>query len=228
MEKLLLIFFTGVTAGFINVNAGGGSLITLPALIFLGLSPAMANCTNRIAIFCGTFSATANFKNKGIFDWKLGCYLSLPAVVGAIIGSSIVVRIPDNIFRIILPSVMILILIIILLNPKNSINHSPKELTMKKKILLGISFFGIGIYGGFIQVGVGFIIMAVLTLITGWSLVTINSLKVFIVMVYTIVSLPIFIFYGKVDVLLGVVLSLGSILGSYLGSNFVIAKGDKW
>ena len=226
--KLIIIFLTGLVAGFINVNAGGGSLLTMPALIFLGLPSAVDNGTNRIAILIGAISATATFKKKGISDFKFAFELAIPALIGAIIGSSIVISIPDRIFNVILSCVMIMILLVIVINPRDKIKRVIEDLSTKRRFVAGVAFFFIGIYGGFVQAGVGFLIIATLSLITGLSLVRINSLKVFIVLIYTAFALGVFIMNGKINLFIGFILAAGNALGAYLGTHFAVAKGDKW
>ena len=228
LPKLLLILVVGVVTGFINTNAGGGSLLTLPMLIFLGLPSAVANGTNRLAILFGAISATTNFKKKGMFDWKFGMELAIPALIGAVIGSSIVISLPDRMFKLILSFAMMVVLAIIIINPRSKIEKTFKNIGLKKRILAMIVFFFIGIYGGFVQAGVGFIIIAALSLMTGLSLVRINALKVFVVLIYMIFSLTIFIVNGKINLPMGLALAAGNAIGAYLGSNFAVAKGDKW
>ncbi|MBU4311876.1 MAG: sulfite exporter TauE/SafE family protein [Candidatus Omnitrophica bacterium] len=226
--KLILIFFAGIIASFINVNAGGGSLLTLPALIFMGLPSAVANGTNRIAILVGAISATRKFKNKGIFDWRFGLELAIPALIGAIIGANIAINIPDRLFNTILSCVMILVVTVIILDPQKRMKKAFEETTKAKKFIAGVAFFFVGFYGGFIQLGVGFLIMATLTLITGLSLVRINALKVFVVLIYTVFSLAIFVFNGKINLPVGIALSAGHAIGAHLGATFAVKKGDKW
>ncbi|MGD9679196.1 MAG: sulfite exporter TauE/SafE family protein [Vulcanibacillus sp.] len=226
--SILLILIAGIIAGFLNVIAGGGTLLTMPILIFLGLPSAVANGTNRVALTVQNIVAVLNFKKYGYFDWKLGVLLGIPALFGSIIGSMLAISIPDEIFNKILAVTMLLILGLILWQPEKKFKAYMEKLTLKRKIIAVIVFFFIGIYGGFIQAGVGFIIMASLTLITGLSLVKINSLKVFIVLVYMIVSLGIFIFNGQVNWLYGFILAIGSGIGAWMGSKFSVKKGDKW
>ncbi|NQU95933.1 MAG: sulfite exporter TauE/SafE family protein [Candidatus Omnitrophica bacterium] len=228
LPKLLLILVVGVVTGFINTNAGGGSLLTLPMLIFLGLPSAVANGTNRLAILFGAISATTNFKKKGIFDWKFGLELAIPALIGAAIGSSIVISLPDRTFKLILSFAMMVMLAVIIINPRSKIEKAFENVGLKKRILAMIAFFFIGIYGGFVQAGVGFIIIATLSLMTGLSLVRINALKVFVVLIYMIFSLTIFIVNGKINLPMGLALATGNAIGAYFGSNFAIAKGDRW
>jgi uncharacterized membrane protein YfcA len=228
--EYILILAAGLAAGFINTVAGGGSLITLPILIFMGLPSATANGTNRIALMAQNISAIANFKRKGFFYPKLVFLLGLPAIIGSIIGSNIAVNLPDEIFNKTLGIVMIFVLILIVIRPEKKFlkNHEFEELIGKRKIISLIVFFFIGIYGGFIQAGVGFILIVSLSLITGLSLVKINSIKVAIIAMYTVSALIIFIINGNVDWGLGILLAIGNSTGAYLGSNFSVKKGDKY
>ncbi|KJS22880.1 MAG: integrase [Clostridiaceae bacterium BRH_c20a] len=227
--KIILILATGTAAGFLNVLGGGGSLLTIPMLIFLGLPSAMANGTNRVALLVQDIVAVANFRSKGFFDLKLSLTLAIPALVGSIIGSKIAISLPDEIFNKILALVMFAVLFLAIKQPqKKIISEEEGKLSPDRKIPSMIAFFFIGIYGGFIQAGVGFIIIAALTLITGMSLVRINSLKVFIGGLFILSSLLVFIISGKIDWSLGLTLAIGNSLGAWLGSNFAVVKGDKW
>lgn len=225
---IALIAAVGIVAGFLNTVAGGGSLITMPVLIFLGLPSAVANGTNRVAIMSQCIVAVTNFRSKGYFDWKLGLMLAVPAAAGAIVGSGIAVSLPDDIFNKVLAVVMLIVLGLIIWNPQKKLKKKEEALGTKEKVIGMIVFFGVGVYGGFIQAGVGFIMIAALTLLTGYSLVRINSMKVFIVAVYMVFSLIVFIVSGKVDWVLGLSLAVGNSIGGYLGSNFSVKKGDKW
>ncbi len=226
--KVILILLTGTAAGFLNTLAGGGSLITLPVLIFLGLPSAIANGTNRIALMVQNIVAVTNFKRKGYFNLNFGLMLAIPAMIGSIIGSKIAVELPDAIFNKILAIVMVIVLTLILWNPKKKFEANIEKMTLKSRISAMVAFLFVGIYGGFIQAGVGFIVIVTLSLITGLSLVKINSLKVFVVAFYMISSLTVFIINGKVNWILGLTLAIGNGFGAWLGSNFAVSKGDKW
>lgn len=228
MKYIPVVVLAGIAAGFLNTVAGGGSLLTMPVLIFLGLPSAVANGTNRVALMAQNIIAIMNFRHKGFFDWKLSVMLAIPAVFGAMIGSKIAISIPDSIFNRLLAIVMIMVLILTIWNPQKKLESKEIVLDRKKKIIGCIAFFFVGIYGGVIQAGVGFIIIASLTFITGFSLVKINSLKVFIVAVYMVSSLCVFVFNGKVNWIYGLSLAIGNGIGAYLGSNFSVNKGDKW
>jgi uncharacterized membrane protein YfcA len=226
--RIVLIAAVGVAAGFLNTVAGGGSLITMPILIFLGLPSAVANGTNRVAVMSQSVAAVANFRSKGYFDWKLSLLLAVPAAAGAIVGSGIAVSLPDDIFNKALAVVMLIVLALIVWNPQKRQKKERETVGTKEKVIGMIVFFGVGVYGGFIQAGVGFIMIAALTFLTGHSLARINSMKVFIVAVYMLFSLVVFILSGMVDWVLGLSLAFGNRIGGYLGSNFSVKKGDRW
>jgi len=225
-----LILATGVAAGFMNTLGGGGSLLTLPMLIFLGSPAAVANGTNRIALIVQNIVGVGNFRRKGFFYPKLGIILAIPAVIGSLIGARLAISIPEELFQKILAVIMIVVLVLILTRPEKRFlkEIEGENLSTARLIVSIVVFFGVGVYGGFIQAGVGFIIISALALITGMSLVKINSLKLFIVLIYVFSSFVVFIAHGKVDWILGFTLAIGNALGAYLGSNFAVSKGDKW
>ncbi|MFN2339797.1 MAG: sulfite exporter TauE/SafE family protein [Halanaerobium sp.] len=227
LTKILLILAAGVSAGFINTMAGGGSLITLPLLIFLGLPAAVANGTNRVALLVENLTAVINFRDKGYFDYKFALLLAGPAVIGSLIGAQIAISISEQLFNQILAVIMFIMLILILWNPAKNIKISKGNRDQKRKLISSFVFFLIGIYGGFMQAGVGIIIIAALSLLTGFSLVKINSLKVFIVAFYILSSLSIFIFNGKINWGIALLLALGNGTGSWLASTLAVEKGEK-
>ena len=225
-----LILAAGIIAGFMNTLGGGGSLLTLPALIFLGLPAATANGTNRIAILIQNVVAVTNFRRKGYFYPKLSIILGIPAIIGSIFGARFAVTISGELFERILAIVMIIVLVLILTRPEKRFikEIEGEKLDTVRLVISMIVFFGVGFYGGFIQAGVGFIFIVALTLLTGMSLVKVNSLKVFIILIYTISSLIIFLMNGKVELIPGLTLAAGNSIGAYIGSNFAVSKGDKW
>jgi len=223
----LIIVAAGFAAGFINTLAGGGSLISLPILIFMGLPPTVANASNRIALFSQNVFAVLGFRSKGVSAYPYSLWLGLSALVGAIIGAKLAVDINDDLFNKILAIIMVLVVLTMIFNPVKS--GQQEERTSTKHTIIGlIVFFFIGIYGGFIQVGVGFVIMAALTSVNGFSLVKTNSAKVFIVLVYTTAALAVFIWEDKIDWFYGIVMAVGNSTGAWFASRWSVNKGDKW
>ncbi len=222
---ILLLVAVGIVSGFVNVIAGGGSLISVPVLIFLQLPSAVANGTNRLAILSQNITAVKKFKDKGFFDTKLNILLSATSIPGAIAGSLSAVNIQDALFNKILAIIMIMVMITTFIGNVKRKNSSD---IAKNPFWLAVSFLFIGFYGGFIQAGVGFIIIAALSIIGQLSLVKTNSVKVFVTLIYTIPSLLIFIVSGKVHWLYGAALAAGNAFGGWFGGHVSITKGDTW
>ena len=224
----LVIFIVGIAAGFANTVAGGGSLLSLPVLIFMGLPSSVANATNRVAIIMQNIFAVSGFKSKGVSTFPYSLYLGLSALVGAIIGARIAVDISSDLFNQILSIVMLLVVIITIFNPFKKTQQIEEIMTFNRKALALVVFFFIGIYGGFIQAGVGFLMIAALTSINGFSLVKTNSAKVFVALIYTSAAIIVFIIEDQINWEYGIVLATGNSLGGWIGSRWSVNKGDKW
>lgn len=222
-----MLAFAGVGAGFINVVAGGGSLITLPLMIFLGLPPNVANGTNRVAVFAQNVVAVTNFNKKGVSSKGYGVLIGISALLGAIIGAWLAVDIPERLFNRILSVVMVLVAILLVSKSKFE-GSGAERLTKKHQTLGALTFFFIGIYGGFLHAGIGFIIMLALVKINRFNLVKTNSIKVTVALIYTLAALGVFIWQDVIDWKVGVILAAGNATGGWLGSNFSIKKGEVW
>ena len=228
--QIPLILITGIAAGFLNVMAGGGSLLTLPMLIFLGLPAAKANGTNRIAIVIQCASGVAGFHRKGFSDFRFSALLVLPAIAGALIGANIAIDMPEVMFKRMLAAIMVGVLGLTLFSSarKSQGESVTPCVSWKRKIAAMFVYFFIGIYGGFIQAGVGFIIIAALTSINSYDLVRANAIKLFVSFFYNLVALGVFIQSGNVDPFLGLTLALGNATGAWFGSHWAVDRGEKW
>ena len=224
--QLLILFFVGIAAGFINVNAGGGSTLTLPTLIFLGLDASVANGTNRIAILFQNISAVSSFKKETYSQFYISFKLALMTLPGAIVGAYFAINISNEAFEIVLAAIMIGVIISMII-PRKKIEVSPDG-KGKQSWLVFLSMFGIGFYGGFIQVGVGFLLMAALHHIMKLNLVYVNMHKVFIVLLYTVPALIIFILSDNVNWILGLSLAAGNMIGAWWGAKYSIKGGEKY
>jgi hypothetical protein len=225
--QLVILFFVGLLTGFINILAGGGSLLTLPVLIFLGLPAAMANGTNRVAVVLQNIVAIAGFHQQNVFPWRISLLSAIPSTIGAIIGAQLAVDVPDVLFKQILAGVMIGVLIIILVDPSKRARTGRKRMAGLRLALFALGFFGVGLFGGFIQAGVGFLIIS-LMLPAGFDLLATNAVKVFVVFLFTVAALIVFILHGQVNYLLGVSLGVGSAVGALLATRFAVTKGHAW
>ena len=225
--QLPLLFIVGVVAGILNVLAGGGSLLTLPLLIFMGLPSAVANGTNRIAIFCQNIFAIRGFRKLGVMPVQLALLCTPPALIGSWVGANLAISLDDLMFKRILAVIMIGVLIFTALDPMKRFRRENVTFGLWRKVLIVISFFGVGIYGGFVQAGVGFLVITAL-LVHGLDLVRINAIKVFVIFAYTFIALGVFIYHGQIDYSLGLALAAGNSIGGMLGPKLAVDKGHDW
>ena len=222
-----LLILAGFFAGFINTMAGGGSLLTLPLLIFMGLPSAVANGTNRIAIFMSAFSATAGFKSKGVSNYPFNAYLGFAGLLGALIGAQIAIDIEGDLFNKILAVIMIIVVLLIVFKPDIDYKNLSERLTGKYLFISMIAFFFIGIYGGFINAGIGFVIMLFLHYYNKLDLVKVNATKVVIVLIYTTGAIVTFALADKINWVYGLFLASGNFLGVWTSSRWSVKKGEK-
>ena len=216
----------GFVVSIINTMAGGASIITLPILIFLGLPSNVANGTNRIGLMMTAFSANMGFKSKGISTFPFSAYTGMFALIGSVIGAHIAVEINDETFNRILSIIMILVITIIIFKPRIINKNLSVRLTGKHLRISCIVFFFIGLYGGFINAGIGFVIMLFLHYYNRLNLIRVNATKVVIVLVYTIGAFLTFFFNGLVDLPYGLCLGLGTLIGGWNASRFSVEKGE--
>ncbi|MDF1825501.1 MAG: sulfite exporter TauE/SafE family protein [Verrucomicrobiales bacterium] len=235
----LLLAGLGVIAGTLNVLAGGGSLLTLPAMVFLGLDGAVANGTNRVAIFAQNVTAVGSFRALGFSDMKLSFSLALAALPGGICGALLGTMVRGELFNRILGAVLIGVLILMTVqrmlqagkggSERDGTEESGKVPPSRQQLILGhLAMVGVGFYGGFIQAGVGFLLMAALHRVLGLDLVRVNMHKVFIVGMFTFAALIIFAARGQVLWLPGLALAVGNSLGGWIGSRLSVLKGENW
>ncbi len=222
----LILLFVGLLAGVINTLAGGGSLLTLPVLIFMGLPPHVANGTNRIGIVVQALIGSAGYRSKGINPFPFAAYLGISASLGALLGAQIAVDIRGEDFNRILSVVMIVVVLILVLKPKTTQHIVLERLHGKYLIFSLLGFFCIGIYGGFINAGVGFVIMLFLNQVNRMNLIKTNATKVALVFIYSLGALALFAYNDAVDWVMGSVLAFGCSFGAWWASRWSVKKGE--
>ena len=234
--RLLLLFAVGCVAGFMNVLAGGGSLLAMPVMVFLGMDGPFANGTNRVAIFAQNVSAVIGFFRQGFSDFKLSLTLLACALPGTLVGAWLGTCLRGRWFNWTLAAVMLLVLVLMLWpkgRKKSPTKTSPAEKQTyqppsRKRIAAAcIMMLVTGFYGGIIQAGVGFIFMAILHRVLGLDLVRVNMHKVFIIGGYTIIALAVFAYQGYVLWIAGICLAVGNSLGAWIGAHFAVRRGEK-
>ena len=221
---LAAVPIAGFVAGFINTLAGTGSLITLPVLILLGLPATVANGTNRVGVLMQNIVAVATFRSRGALDVAGSWKLVLPAVVGSIVGARLAVDIDQQTMRNVIGVFMLVMLAILMLKPERWIaeHASPRAPRLSVEVPL---FFAIGVYGGFLQAGVGIFLLAALVLGAGFNLVGANAVKNLIVLAVTVVAIPVFVLHDQVQWTIGLLLGAGQAAGAWFAAYVAIKRG---
>jgi len=224
--KFIAIFISGVFAGFMNVLAGGGSFITLPVLVFAGLPIDIANGTNRLANFIITSYSTYRFEKKGLNTFKYAIPLGIPALFGAILGAYISISISRALLSKIVGIFILAMIPFIFMNKETMIKG--KKNIRKNTFVTYLIFFLLGIYGGFLQAGIGFFLILSLVFFVGFDLVRANAVKMGVAMIYTLFSTLVFILTGRVQFLYGIILATGGVVGAHLSTHLSVKKGSAW
>ncbi len=225
--ELGLIAVVGIASGWLNVMAGGGSLLTIPIMLFMGIPAPVANGTNRIGILFQNIFAVLSFFRKGFHDLKLSITLSICAAFGALGGASVGIKLEGAWFNYVLITVMIAVMVVTAFGGGEGAKAQESK-TQKNLVLGHICMVFAGFWGGFIQIGVGFILMPILNRIMGIDLVRTNMHKVTIVLTYTIVALAVFASNVEILWVVGLTLAIGTSIGGYLGAYTSVVKGEVW
>ena len=218
------IFLIGILASFINIMAGGGSVLTLGVLMLFGLDASVANGTNRFGIIVESISGISAYKSEQYSNIKESILLAIFTLPGAVIGSIYAIQISSLTFQRILAVVMIFIIVTLFIPQKN---NNKTAITKMGKILVYPAMLIVGFYGGFIQAGVGFLIIASLRHLLKLDLVLVNMHKVYIILIYTIPLLFIFGFTGNIHWIYALCLAAGNAVGAWISVKVSIKKGEK-
>ncbi|HKY60080.1 MAG TPA: sulfite exporter TauE/SafE family protein [Gemmatimonadota bacterium] len=225
----LALALAAAVGGALNVVAGGGSFLVLPVMIFLGLPPTVANGTNRIGILAQNATAVWGFHQHRLIQGGWIAVAVVPALAGAALGTWAAIEIEDADFRRALALIMVVVSLWTLWDPLA--RRRPGEEASPRggfgRLGTVLLFFAIGVYGGFVQAGIGFLLLAATTL-QGLDLVRGNALKVLIVLVFTPLTLILFALGGKIDWGMGLALAAGYGAGGLVGVRLTVRKGHEW
>lgn len=219
-----VLALTGFAAGWINVLAGGGSLLTMPMAIFLGLEAGVANGTARLAILVQNITAITRYQQKGAIDWRQVVPYALPCTLGALIGAHYAALASHQETTQFLSFAIIAAVIMAIIKPKSA-NKQPRPISPALRFT---AFFLIGLYGGAIQAGVGYLLIAGLTFVGGMDLVKANILKVILVGAYTPFVLGFFWQANRIHLYAALALASGQALGAWMAASFALEKGEVW
>lgn len=220
---LSLLVVSGVLAGFINTLAGGGSLLTLPALMLLGMPADIANGTNRIAVLLQSVEGMRGFNRHGMLAREAIIPILAPTLAGSLVGALVASYLPTTLLKPVLLGTLILMAVIMVLRPQTVAPPPGERPRTLRQAPAGYPWlFAAGLYGGFIQAGVGFVLITALAGVLRYDLVRANALKLTCTAVFGAVSLAVFAARGQVFWVPGLVLAVGTVAGVWLSVKFAI------
>lgn len=222
--EVAILVAGGLVAGFINTLAGGGSFLTVPLLILVGVPPTAANATNRVGVLIQSVAAMRGFQREGVPALGLALRLLPVMLLGAWLGAWGASHVDDDSFQRFFGVTMLLMLPVILVNPRPRSKRVRAALPAPLQVAV---YFVLGLYGGAVQAGIGIGLLLALVGAGGLDLVRANSVKVAIVAALTAVALVQFAWAGKVLWLHGLVLAVGSGLGGYAASRLGARIGER-
>ncbi len=244
--QYLLAILAGIVAGVINTLAGSGSAVTLPMLIFLGLDPVSANATNRIGVIVQNVVGIATFARGGrmqlraekdgknlsenILDadsLRFGLWLTAAGVPGSLIGAYVATLLDRDAMNLAIGGMLVVVLITIFLNPTKWLRERSEVRKERPELFVLILFFAIGIYGGFIQAGVGVFLVTALVLGVGYTIVHANAVKLIFVLALNVVALATFIWLAvEINVWIGALMAVGQSIGAWAAVHFAVTVKD--
>lgn len=221
---LLLLCITGVFAGAINTVAGGGSNLALPVLMMLGLPADIANGTNRVAVTLQCIVGIAGFDKHETLDRPAIAPILVPTLIGGLIGALIAALTPGLYLKPLLLGTILMMSLVILIKPETispPVDSQPLTPQQSKGAWWGL--FAAGLYGGFVQAGVGFILLAALAGGLRYDLLRANALKTVCALAFTSVALVVFILFDQVWWIPGLILAVGSMIGAHLAVKVAVS-----
>ena len=232
LTSTLLLIAAGLIAGVINTLAGGGSNLTLPALMMLGLPADVANGTNRVAVVLQCIVGVKGFDKHNSLDRPAILPILIPTILGGVLGALLAAVIPiDYLKPLLLLSILSMSAVILLRPTVLSPPAGTPTVSPNKSNWGWWGLFGAGIYGGFVQAGVGFILLAALAGLLRYDLKRANALKMVCTLSFTLVALGVFVAFGQVMWVPGLILALGTMTGSHFAVKVAINSSQdviKW
>jgi len=223
----VVFFALGVAVAFINSLAGGASALSLPIMILLGLPPTVANGTNRFGMTIGILSSVFNMRRHGYLRMDIAKALLPPTLLGAACGTIIAIFISDSHFQMLLAFVMVAVAIMSSMGI-DPLGKPPSAPPAKPGAKAFLGFSAVGFYGGFLQVGMGFIQIFALRKYSGLDLKHVNGIKNFLSLWFLLLSSIVFFLAGKVILWLALCMAFGGVIGGYLGSKFQHKHDQIW
>ncbi|SKA77378.1 hypothetical protein SAMN02745130_01788 [Thiothrix eikelboomii] len=224
-DLFLILFGVAVLAGGIDAIAGGGGLLTIPALLWAGLSPLQALATNKLQASFGSFTATWNYSRQGLIKPSEHRAAIILSFLGAASGAWTVQKIDPSFLAQLIPLLLIAFALYFMFSPQ--LGEHERRQRISKNTFAATAGFSIGFYDGFFGPGTGtFFVIAFVTLL-GYSLPKATAGTKLLNFTSNIASLILFAFSGHLLWLLGLTMGIGQIIGSFIGSKLAIRHGSQ-
>jgi uncharacterized protein len=225
LDIYLILFSVAFVAGLIDTIAGGGGLLTIPALLYVGIPPATALATNKLQGTFGSFTAAAYFIRKKMVNIKEMKLMIILTFLGAVLGGFALLQIDASILKHVIPILLIIIGFYFLFSP--NIGSMDKE---KRISIILFSFtlaFGVGFYDGFFGPATGSFFAIGFIALLGFNLTKATAHAKVLNFVSNISSLCFFIFFGKIYWSIGLCMGVGQMCGALIGAKLVLKNGPK-
>ncbi|MEZ4649058.1 MAG: sulfite exporter TauE/SafE family protein [Candidatus Eisenbacteria bacterium] len=222
----LLLVAGGLLAGVVNAFAGGGSFLTFPLLMAIGLPPQVANATNRVAIVLQCAAGSATYHRHGVFPRRLLPSFALPMVLGAIPGALLASHLDESVFRKVSAVLLAAMISTIFIDSKKWTGENADG--GRFRWWHGPVFLIVGAYGGFLQAGIGPIMLGLLVLTAGFDVVRGNAIRFGLAGIFNLAALLLFAYGGQVNWLAGLILAIGNTAGGMIGAHLVVRRGTRW
>jgi uncharacterized protein len=219
--ELVIAAFGGFLCGFLNTVASSGSAVTLPLLVFMGLSPIVANATNRVPVVVAAFIATISFLRAKVIDWKIAIKILIPTVLGSIVGAEFVDTLPQENIKLLI-SVAVLLAFLLLFSGLKKILQKEFEEVARVRLIENIILFLVGFWLGLIVLdGATYLLLALIVFVR-LPLVKANAYKNLVLFVTSAIALSVFARNGEVNWEIGGVMAVGAVLGGLIGARFAL------
>jgi len=229
ISLIIILILSGILVGFINTLSAGGTIVSIALYLAIGMPSQGANAVNRVGVLLQDAFGSALFLKQGLFKIKEVFPYALPVMLGALLGALVAVSISEKIFSFCLGIILLVMIIFLFIQEKQN-DKDERKLSLKQYMLFFPIFVGIGFYGGFVQAGTGFLLIAALSMILGYDMIKTAAAKLFIMFLYTVVAITVFFAKGGVDMdywLYGLIHSLGMIIGTWIADRYALKKGER-
>ena len=224
--QLVLLFATGVFAGFVDSIAGGGGLITLPVLLSFGGDTRHILGANKLQATCGSASAAAHYARAKQVSLQDTLPICASTFTGACLGTWAILHLDPLLVKRVIPVVLVAVVVYVLLKPDlGHIDSHPRMTRPRFDLLFGL---GLGSYDGFIGPGVGSFWTMAFVLVKGFNLIKATAYTKVVNLSSNLASLLFFLFTRNIYVAAGVAMGVGQILGARFGSRMVVKSGVKF